>query len=172
MKKTLITFIILLSLKALAQDAPALQSEKMKSLAIWVGSWKGEGWMLLPNGQKHFFHQIETVTSKFDGRVLNVEGSGKDKETGKAIHDAVGFLTFDVIKQQYRFTAMTGTGYITDVVPQVNTEGFIWTLNNPRAGIMKYTIKLSKTEWIEIGELTNDGGKTWIKNFEMILKRK
>lgn len=154
-----------------AQDASLVRKEKMKALALWTGTWKGEGWMMLSNGEKHFFTQKEIVQSKFDGGVLIIEGYGKDKKSGKPIHDALGFFTFDIIKQQYRFTAMTGTGYNTDVVPEVIADGFIWTLNNPRMGIMKYTIKLSKTEWIETGDLSKDDGKTWSSNFEMRLKR-
>ena len=172
MKKLFILTLVLVSMNVKAQDASMLRKDKMKSVALWEGTWRGEGWMMLADGQKHYFTQKEIVKSKFDGGVLMVEGFGKDKETGKAIHDALGFFTYDVIKQQYRFTAMTGSGYNTDVVPEVNADGFIWKLTNPRMGITKFTIKLSATEWIEIGEISRDDGKTWTSNFEMTLKRK
>ncbi len=173
MKNVIAVLLILISNKVNAQDAASFQKEKMKGLAIWAGTWRGEGWMILQDGKKHLFTQKEVVKSKFDGRVLTVEGSGKDKESGKPVHDALGYFTFDVIKQQYKFTAMTGMGYITDVVPEIiPNEGFVWTLKNSPMGIMKYTIKLTKSEWIEKGEFSKDDGKTWMSNFEMNLKRK
>ena len=62
-------------------------------------------------------------------------------------------------------------GYITDVVPEVKENGgLIWTLNSP-AGIMKFSIQITKTGWIETGEMSRDNGTTWFKNFEMTLKR-
>ncbi|MEO5985127.1 MAG: hypothetical protein ABIP80_06445 [Ferruginibacter sp.] len=171
MKNLIVVLLLLTSIKVDAQNAASIQKERMKGLAIWAGTWRGEGWMILPDGKKHLFTQKEVVNSKFDGRVLTVEGSGKDKETGKPVHDALGYFTFDVIKQQYKFTAMTGMGYITDVVPEIINEGFVWTLKNSPLGIMKYTIKLSKSEWVETGENSKDDGKTWMSNFEMKLKK-
>lgn len=171
MKNTLLLVFALFTLQASAQNAAQNQQEKMKVLSAWAGTWSGEGWMMLPDGKKHQFVQKEVVTSKIDGGALTIDGSGKDKETGKGIHDALGFITFDVIKQQYRFTAMTGMGYITDVVPEVKENGgLIWTLNSP-AGIMKFSIQFNQTEWIETGEISKDKGATWFKNFEMTLKR-
>ncbi len=171
MKNLFFLFLILLSVKASGQNASALQKEKMQALAVWEGNWTGKGWMFAQDGKKHYFTQKEIITSKLGGGVLTVDGNGKDKETGKGIHDALGFITYDVIKQQYRFTAMTAMGYITDVVPEVKpNEGFIWSLPNPR-GTMKFTIKLTKDEWYETGEISTDNGKTWVKTMEMKLTK-
>lgn len=171
MKQLLLVLILLITVNLYGQDASKLQQEKMKGLSALAGTWEGEGWMILPDTKKHEFIQKETVASKFGGNVLTIDGIGKDKTTGAGIHDALGFITFDVIKQQYRFTAMTGMGYITDAIPEVKAnESLVWNLSYPGT-MIKFTIKFSDTDWIETGEVSRDNGKTWFQNFEMRLKK-
>ena len=165
---TLITFC---ALTVFGQPPASIQQEKMKGLQIFAGKWKGEGWMILQDGKKHFFDQTELVTPKFDGGVLMIEGNGNDKESKKPIHDALAYLTYDVSKKQYRFTAMTGMGYITDTTPEVKDNGgYTWSMDNPKF-MVKYTLAVDNGDWYEIGEISTDKGITWKKNFEMRLKK-
>nr|WP_294793677.1 hypothetical protein [uncultured Mucilaginibacter sp.] len=169
MKKIITLLLIFAGYAAHAQDAAAERSEKMSLVKFLVGQWKGSGWMLV-EGKKEYFDQTENISAKLDGGVIIVEGMGKVPQTGRIIHNALAILTYDVIKKQYRWTSTTTAGYISDVAPDVSREKFVWTLNN-RGGKLRYTITLDKGDWLEIGEQSNDDGKTWTQNFEMRLKK-
>ena len=169
MKKIITLILIFAGYAAHAQDAAAERSEKMSHVKFLIGQWKGTGWMLM-EGKKEYFDQTENISAKLDGGVIIVEGMGKVPQTGRIIHNALAILTYDVIKKQYRWTSTTTAGYISDVAPDVSHEKFVWTLNN-RGGKLRYTITLDKGDWLEIGEQSNDDGKTWTQNFEMRLKK-
>lgn len=170
-KTLLFSLMTICTLSAFGQSPAALQQEKMKGLQFFAGSWKGEGWMIMHDGKKHHFDQTEVVQPKFNGGVLMIEGFGTDQETKKPIHDALAYLTYDVLKQQYRFTAMTGMGYMTDTAPEVKDNvGYTWSMDNPRY-MVKFSLTLDQGDWFEIGEISTDKGVTWIKNFEMRLKK-
>ena len=49
-------------------------------------------------------------------------------------------------------------------------DGFEWGFPTP-AGTIRYTIKTANDVWLEIGEFSRDGGRTWVKFFEMKLDR-
>ena len=170
MKKILIITLLMASFAARAQDPAAERLEKMSQVKFLVGQWKGTGWMLI-DGKKEYFDQTESITSKLDGGVIVVDGLGKVPQTGRVIHNAFAMLTYDVAKKQYRWTSSTSAGYITDVAPEVSNEKFVWTLNSRPPSKIRYTITLDKGDWLEIGEQSNDDGKTWSQNFEMRLKR-
>jgi len=169
MKKIITLVLIFAGYVANAQDAAAERSEKMSHVKFLVGQWKGTGWMLM-DGKKEYFDQTENINAKLDGGVIIVEGLGKVPQTDKVIHNALAILTYDVIKKQYRWTSTTTAGYISDVAPDVSHEKFVWMLNS-RGGKIRYTITLDKGDWLEIGEQSNDDGKTWTQNFEMRLKK-
>ena len=169
MKKILILILLMAGYAAHAQDAAAERLEKMSNVKFLVGQWKGTGWMLI-DGKKQYFDQTENINAKLDGGVIIVEGMGKVPQTGRVIHNALGMLTYDVAKKQYRWTSTTTSGYISDVAPDVSHEKFVWMLSG-RAGKIRYTITSDKGDWLEIGEQSNDEGKTWTQNFEMRLKK-
>ena len=169
MKNYLLVLFLSVTFKTIAQSPVDIQQQKMKDLLSLAGSWSGSGWMILPDAKKHTFNQTEVVTAKLDGGLLIVEGNGKDSETGKPIHTAIGILTYDNAKQNYRWTAIA-SGFVTDLTPIVQKDGFIWSLTT-RMGVIRYTIKFTTDEWTEIGELSTDNEKTWTQNFEMHLKR-
>ena len=169
--KTLLTLLLALTgLIAHAQDAPAERLEKMSHVRFLVGQWKGSGWMLM-DGKKQYFDQTENIQTKLEGAVIIVEGMGKVPQTGRIIHNALAMLTYDVVKKQYRWTSTTTAGYITDIVPEVSHEKFVWMLSSRPPSKIRYTITLDKGDWLEIGEQSNDDGKTWTQNFEMRLKK-
>lgn len=170
MKKILIIALLLVSYAARAQDATAVRLEKMNQVKFLLGQWKGSGWMLI-DGKKEYFDQTENINAKLDGAVIIVEGMGKVPQTGRVIHNALAMLTYDIAKKQFRWTSTTTAGYISDIVPEVSHEKFVWMLNSRASSKIRYTITLDKGDWLEIGEQSADDGKTWTQNFEMRLKK-
>ncbi|MDR6339399.1 hypothetical protein HNQ91_002450 [Filimonas zeae] len=155
-----------------AQDPVAVRQEKMSKVQFLIGNWDGKGWMLM-DGKKEYFNQTEKVTGKLDNAVIIVEGTGTVPETGKVIHHALALLSYDAMKKQYRWTsATTRVGNMLDVVPEVEDNKFVWMINSPVAGKIKYTITLDNGDWLEKGEISKDGGQTWVHYFEMRLQKK
>jgi hypothetical protein len=159
------------SVAALAQAPASGQRDEMKKLDWLVGQWNGTGWMQLgPQGRKEFTI-TETVQGKLDGLVLVIEGNGKSKEDGRAVHTALAFVSYDEGAKTFRWRAFTAEGRQTDTVAKVGANTLEWGLEIPDRGRMRYTIKLNeKGEWFEVGEMTQDG-ETWRKFFEMTLQR-
>jgi hypothetical protein len=58
-----------------------------------------------------------------------------------------------------------------DAEATVGDKSLIWSFRDPRAGQIRFTIKLDEQgRWFEIGEISMDG-KGWHKFFEMTLQR-
>lgn len=155
-----------------AQDPVAIRQEKMRKVHFLIGDWEGKGWMLM-DGKKEYFNQTEKVAAKLDSAIIIIEGTGTVPETGNVIHHALALLSYDAYKKQYRWTsATTRLGNMLDVVPEVEDNKFVWMINSPVAGKIKYTITLDNGDWLEKGEISKDGGVTWVHYFEMRLVRK
>src|SRR5262249_36066660 len=62
-----------------APTPPAAQLEAMKRFDLWVGEWKGSGWVSSGAGQRHEISMDEKVQRRVGGTVLLVEGRGTRK---------------------------------------------------------------------------------------------
>jgi len=172
MKKLLwVALLCISSVALLAQPSASGQRAEMKRLDWLVGSWKGAGWIQMgPQGRKEFT-QTETIQSKLDGLVLIIEGQGKSKEDGSAVHTALAFVSYDEGAKTFRWRAFTAEGRQTDTTAKVGTSTLEWGIEIPQRGRVRYTIKLNeKGKWFEVGEMMQDG-QTWQKFFEMTLQR-
>lgn len=169
MKK--MTCALVLTLIAAAASA----SDEMKKLDFLAGEWKGEAWFQRGPGPREYVLQHEKVTPRVDGKVLLVEGLGKKKlengSAGEVVHDALGFISWDPEKKQYRFVAHTAASGSVDTTLDVGDQTAVWGFPTPQGGRVRYTIRLTeKGEWKESGEFSRDGEK-WMKFFEMTLTK-
>ncbi len=160
--------------QTLAAPAPP-QLAEMKKLDFLAGQWQGEGWIVLGPGQRRTFRQTETVQNKVGGTVLLIEGLGKGKVPGQAeevtIHNAFAVVSYDDQAKAFRWRAFRADGVEMDAAATVTERNIVWGFRDPRAGEVRFTIKLNEAgQWFEVGELNRDG-KTWFKFFEMTLQR-
>jgi hypothetical protein len=161
----------------LAQPSETVAKEKMKPFTHWIGRWQGEGSMQMGPGQPKKSTVDEHIVFKLDGAVLLVEGIGKSIEAqpndGKVVHHALAVLSFDQTTSQYKFNSYLKDGRSTqawfNIIGENNYE---WGFDAP-TGKIKYriTIDPATKTWNEIGQFSNDQGSTWMKFFEMNLKR-
>jgi hypothetical protein len=147
----------------------------MKKLEWLQGQWKGEAWFELVPGQRQTVMQTENVLSKLGGLALVVEGTGKMKLPGQAeevpVFNALAIISYDDRAQRYRFHAYNN-GQFADAEAKVTAGGVEWALPSTPLGKIRYTIKRTEAgKWFEIGERSQDDGKTWTKFFEMTLER-
>ena len=175
MKILAITFLMLLvtSLAFAQQDnQPDLQRSEMKKLEMMAGKWEGTGWIQRGANAKQAFQGSETVQKKLDGLALLVEGKFTDKDKPEmVVHQTLAVLSFDIREKGYKFkTYLLNGGGGTQNVKLID-GGWEWGFEIPNGGgTVKYTIKMTPDTWYEIGEYSKDG-KTWVKNFEMTLKK-
>jgi hypothetical protein len=161
------------SLGALGQGGTTAEAQRapMKKLHWFVGHWKGTGWIQTgPQGRKEFT-QTEAVQAKLDGLVLIIEGAGTSSTDGALVHSALAFVSYDEQAKKYRWRAFTAEGRQTDVEAKVDTDSVEWGLEISPGRRVRYMLKRNqKDEWVEIGDMTEDG-KTWRRFFEMTLQR-
>jgi hypothetical protein len=161
--------------KIVAQPSEAVAKEKMKIFSHWAGHWQGEGSMQMGPGPSKTSSVDEYIDFRLDGAVLLVEGIGKALEGNeiKVVHHALAILSFDQVSKEYKFNTYLKDGRGTQAWFK-NTEDnkYQWGFDTPN-GKVKYSITLdeSKNTWNEIGEFSNDNGTTWLKFFEMNLKK-
>lgn len=166
----LFSFLFLFASIACAQDFGAeTQRAEMKKLDMMVGKWEGSGWMQRGPGAPETFKGGETVQRKLGGLALLVEGRFVDKD-GRVGHETLAVLAYDTAAKGYKFKTYlaSGTGGYFDL--KLIEGGWQWGFEFS-GGMTRYTAKFTADTWVETGEFSRDGGKTWVKNFEMTLKK-
>ncbi len=153
--------------------AAAYAADEMKKLDWLAGEWKGEAWSQRGPGPRDVALHHEKVTPRLGGKVLLVEGLAHRKlengTAGDVVHDALGTISWDAEKKQYRFNAFSTAGDIATTL-DVGDKRAVWAFDTPQ-GRVRYTIRLTeKGEWNEVGEFSRDGEK-WMQFFEMTLAK-
>lgn len=149
---------------------PKVSLERLAPLAKLVGSWEGKGWALQRNGREEF-GSTETVTSELDGTVLMVRGVHRDAKDGHVVHNALGLIAYDQAAQRPSFRTYLASGATGDYAMTITDKGFDWAIDTPVVK-MRYTASITADRWIETGERSLDGGKSWTPFFAMELTKK
>jgi len=165
---TIFVFLACVFAVAGQEAAPVeLRKSEMKKLDKMAGQWKGSGWAQYAQS-KETFTGGELVQKKVDGLALLVEGKFTNS-AGKVIHETMAVMSYDEKRSGYRFNTYLANGMTGEYDLKVFPDRFEWGFQIP-TGTVRYTIKIEKDLWFEIGEFSRDG-KTWFKNFEMKLER-
>jgi hypothetical protein len=166
----------MISSQVSAQPSEAVAKEKMKPFAHWAGHWTGEGSMQMGPGEPSKSTVDEYLEFKLDGAVLQIEGIGKapdaEKES-KIVHNALAILYYDQSTNQYKFNTFLKDGRNAMAWFNILGEGkYQWGFDVP-SGKIRYSITIDPVanKWNEVGEFSNDNGTTWMKFFEMNLKK-
>lgn len=158
---------LLLSAQAPPPVAPV--PEAMLRVAPMVGPWAGEGWIRRGPGEPDRFKGTEVVEARLGGHVLVVEGRHHDPKDGRLVHHALGILSFDPAKGAYRFRSHLANGLSGDYPAEWKEGAFTWSMEIPRVGLARYTLRIQDNTWEEVGEMLREG--TWVKFFELRMKR-
>ena len=160
--------LVLPTLLAAQVPRPALP-EAMARLAPMVGTWTGEGWIRRGPGEPQRFKGREVVEARLDGRVLLVEGRHLDAQDGHPVHHAFAVISMDGTTGGYHFSSHLGDGRSGDYRAEWREGAFIWFMEIPQAGRMRYTIRIEGNHWKELGELEREG--KWVPFFGMEMTR-
>ncbi len=172
--RVLFSLILILSASNLlsAQEGPSPdQVAKMKKLDWMVGTWQGDSWVIVGKGEKKELVQTENVRRELNGIILTIHGVGQ--KNGENVFEAFAVLNYDMNSQEYKMVAYRANGKSVPASAHFEEDGrFIWGFKIPNYGQVKYTlVQTEKGQWHEFGEFSRDGGKSWVKNFEMILSK-
>ena len=154
---------------------PASHVRAMADLSFLLGRWEGRGAVETAPGQRYAFTSAEEVRMHLDGLVMTIEGihfaSVPGDQRGPKIHHAFATIRFDSTRGDYAITATRLDGATIEARGRAQDGSFIWGFQDPRAGHLRYTIRLSPDQhWTEIGERSSDG-VVWTKYFEMTLSK-
>ncbi|MBK7294706.1 MAG: hypothetical protein IPI84_13250 [Holophagaceae bacterium] len=141
----------------------------MVRLAPMAGRWAGEGWVRMGPGEPERFKGTETVASQLGGHILVVEGKHMAATDGRLVHHAYAVISHDAVAGTYRFRSHLANGRGGDYKGEWKDEAFVWSMEVPRLGTLRYTIRFQAGVWDEIGEMQREGA--WVKFFEMHMKR-
>lgn len=175
MKRSILILMMLISASSFSQN-PFQPSEETKDalqkISFLTGNWKGIGWIQM-GPEKHTFIQTENIISKVNGTIIQIEGLGKDqKNPDRIIHQAFAIISYDIENKKYLFNAYRGDGkQIEAEAKLIDDHTFEWGFSSAMTGQIKYTISVLNNKWVEIGEMSRDGGKTFFKYFEMTLEK-
>lgn len=145
----------------------AAQKAALAKLSSMDGVWRGQGWTILPSGEKHTVTQTERVGPFLDGAVKVVEGRGYDAG-GRVAFNAFGIISFDPDTEAYSMRSYT-QGRSGDFPVTVTADGFTWEIAAGPATI-RYTATVNDGKWHEVGDRIVAGGKP-VRFFEMTLDR-
>jgi hypothetical protein len=134
-----------------------------------IGHWAGEGWIRRGPGEPQRFKGTETVESRLGGHVLVVEGRHLDPKDGREVHHAFAVISYDPAQSAYRFRSHLANGLSGDHQAEWKEGAFVWSMEVPRVGTMRYTIRIKGNVWDEVGEMQREG--VWHPFFEMHMKR-
>ena len=159
------------------EEIDAKRTAEMKKLDVLVGTWKGSGWVMTQTGRETS-NITEVFQFKLGGQIAVVEGLGlsKDVKTGveRKTHQAYGIFFYDKVSGKLKFRYYKAeSGEEGETLIQIVDKGFTWGFDvNETGSKVKFTMRINEMgNWHEIGEFSRDGGKTWLKNFEMKLDR-
>lgn len=154
---------------------PLYAADEMRRLDFLVGDWKGEASVHAGPDRGNAL-QTETVRTRLGGKILVVEGLGREKlengTAGKPVHEAFGVVSFDEKTKKYRFDAWTAQrGYVQAWFEAGDDNSARWGFDTPDGSKIRYSISLNdKGEWREVGEFSRDGNQ-WMKFMEMTLQK-
>jgi hypothetical protein len=175
MKQLLFTLILFVGIVASAQNSFQPKKETtdaIQRISFLTGNWKGSGWIQM-GPQKNTFNQTETISSKVNGTVIQIDGQGKDQQKSDLIiHQAFAIISYDVENSKYLMKAFSGDGGQIDADAKLlDDHTFEWGFSTAMTGQIKFTITVVNNKWTEVGEMSRDNGKNWYKYFAMTLDK-
>ncbi|MGW8315457.1 MAG: hypothetical protein ACWGNV_07645, partial [Bacteroidales bacterium] len=133
-------------------------------LGFIVGEWKGSGWIMGSDGQRHNFIQSEDVQFKLDSTVILIEGLGRIGDV--VAHNALGVISYNGEDQNYTFRSYLSTGQGGTFSAEIKGDTFVWHPGED----MRYVLWINEDgQWQEKGEMNRIGN--WFQFLEMKLDR-
>jgi len=165
--------LIFISFYSAGQEAQVYANESLVELEFMLGTWNGEGWIMMGREKKEF-NQTEVIEPKAGQRLFLVDGIGyaKGDTLGDAIHKAFGIISYNEARGAVTMLAFTEKqGRLETELQTIGEKRLQWSFKNDQGGTIRFSEDFSQDGlWKEIGEYSRDG-EHWYQFFEMKLVR-
>lgn len=121
----------------------------MASLMVLDGVWRGDGWTILPSGEKATFRQTIRVGSTSQGTLKVIEGRSFNTE-GKLNANTFEVISFNAATKAYSLRLYT-QGNAADVPIVPTSNGFYLEYGDGSATV-RFTVSVNSGRWNEIAE--------------------
>lgn len=145
----------------------------LQPFAFLVGEWEGPAWRLTPSGTRDHFHQTEVVRPAAGGRVLVIEGTGREVDAdgtpGAVVFEAFAVISYDPATRQHYVDAFSDGRHIrTEVTP---TDGGLEWGFEAGGRRVRYVMRLDEAgRWVETGHVML-GPEQWVPFVELTVER-
>jgi hypothetical protein len=151
----------------------AAQIEAMKKLDGMVGEWLGDGWFTV-EGQRVGIVQSVVVRRELQGQVLTTRDrvQRRTDPVSPPATASFGILSFDDASGRFLMRSYF-RGQVTDLDTEVPRPGvLVGRTTRPNGVLARVTTDVSTDGvWHEWSEDSRDGGKTWTRNYDIVMKR-
>ena len=170
MRKLLFTTCITLFAFVVIAQKPCSRPE-FRQFDFWIGEWEAFG----KNGQKGGDSKISVI---LDSCVILEEWTSANAQQG-LIYSGKSFNSYNAATKQWQQTWTDNTGNTTEFLRGEGSNGTIIYYADKVTGpdgkqfMRRLTFtKLDNNKVRQFGELSNDGGKTWIVEYDLEYRRK
>lgn len=155
LKITLTALLLTVLISTSFAQTPALEDPHN-----FAGSWSGNGWIRLPNGNTQTFNQKETIEYRLNNSIIHINGRGFDQKTNEKTFEALAIIYRDMdgtLKMSSH--TMEGKHVITNV--EQNDNGYTWWFKTPNGGKIVYEMIIKDNTWTEKGSYSPDGSQSF-----------
>ena len=170
MKKYLFLFLILIAVKSVTAQKPCSGPE-FRQFDFWVGDWEA----FAPNGNKGGDSKISII---LDSCVILEEWTSAGTQQG-LIYSGKSFNSYNAATRQWQQTWTDNTGNTTEFLRGMGSQGKIIYYADKVTGpkgknfMRRLTFtKLSEDKVRQLGERSDDVGKTWTTEYDLEYRRK
>lgn len=146
----------------------AVQRAAIDRLAPMLGEWRGEVAVSFPEPMTVYQH--ERVERDLSGLTLVIHGTGYAEAdySGEPVFEAMAVISFNEQSGLYEVRSYSGGHAVTARGEFLDDGRFRWSF---AGGPMqfRYTATFSDGAWHEVGELSRDGGASWMQTIAMNL---
>ncbi len=151
----------------------ATQLEAMKKLDGFLGEWLGDGWFTFGKDRLGIVQSV-TVRRELAGQVLTMRDRVQRRTDPISPPGTASFGIVSYDDRAGRFLMRSYfRGQITDLDADVPRAGILIGKTRRADGSLARVTTDVTTEgvWREWSESSSDGGKTWVKSYEILMKR-
>jgi len=160
------------SASAQGQRDIAAQTAAMRDIAFLQGDWLGQGWRILPTGERVQSTQQVRVQPRASGLALTVEGTSLRQGPAETKPSAGSFavVTYDERAKRYLFRSF-GFGEMIEADARLLAPNkFEWTVPAGQS-LLRFVVDGSAGSWMESGYRSTDGGKSWVHLYQLTAHR-
>ena len=170
MKKYLLFIIPIFIIQTLSAQKPCSRPE-FRQFDFWIGEWEA----FSPDGKKGGDSKISII---LDSCVILEEWTSANAQQG-LIYTGKSFNSYNAASKQWQQTWTDNTGNTTEFLRGEGTDGKIVyyadKVADPKSIFFMRRLtftKLNNDKVRQFGERSDDGGKTWIAEYDLEYRRK